>query len=208
MTAEPINSVSHAEAASNLPPIEAATAAPDPARPVMRFSLRHLFWLVTGVCIFLAIFASFQEGSYGAIALLMTIAVVILHLLSTAVGNRLRAETDRQTGTFQPLDGAGLTPAQLSQISLGGCSSRSPLHTRGMALRWLPMLVVAGALLGGCLGALLLELTVGGHTTSIGVAVGALSSAVLGGWFAFLGGSFSAIIRQGWRDALADSKSN
>jgi hypothetical protein len=206
MTAERRNSVCSANAPGELPHSDAATVVPFPGRPVVRFSLRHLFWLITATCIFLAIMASSQEGSFAAIALLMTIAVVVLHLLSTAVGTRLRAESDKQLAPFRPLDGTGLTPAQLSQAALDGSAPRSPLHVRGMSLRWLPMLVVAGALSGGCLGALLLELTIGGRTTTAGVAVGALSSAVLGGWFAFLGGSFSAIIRQGWRDALADPK--
>jgi hypothetical protein len=208
MTSERRNSVCSANAKGELPHSDAATVDLHPTRPAVRFSLRHLFWLVTAACIFLAIMASSQEGSFAAIALLMTIAVVLLHLLSTAVGTRLRAQSDEQLAPFRPFDVTGLTSAQLSQTALDGSESRSPLHIRGMSLRWLPMLIVAGALAGGCLGALLLELTIGSRTTMAGVAVGALSSAVLGGWFAFVGGSFSAIIRQGWRDALADPKIN
>jgi hypothetical protein len=177
----------------------AAVDFPEPARPVLRFGLRHVFWFVTAVSVLLATFASFPDGSYGSIALMMAIFVVVLHLLSTAVGSHLRAEADKQTAVFRPLDCSGLDPRCSMQTP-------SPLHTHGLALRWLPLLIVAGAVLGGCVGAVLLEATIGGRTTAVGVAIGALSAAVLGGWFAFLGGSFTAILRQGWREAVAQQK--
>ena len=73
-------------------------------------------------------------------------------------------------------------------------------------MRRLSWFVASGAVLGGCLGATFLEMTIGGRTTAVGVAVGAISTAVLGGWFAFLFGSFSAILRRGWQEAVAQQK--
>ena len=70
----------------------------------------------------------------------------------------------------------------------------------------LPLWVAVGAAVGGVIGAAVLELTIGDHTTAVGIAVGAVSTAILGGWFAFLGGSFWAILRQGWRDAVSETK--
>ena len=71
---------------------------------------------------------------------------------------------------------------------------------------WLRTVVVAGAIVGGCIGARACwRLTIGHRTSPVGIAVGALSTAVLGGWFAFLGGSFWAIFRQGWREASPTS---
>jgi hypothetical protein len=209
MTTATITVVSPAGVAVTLPQSSSATSSRhDPVPPIFRFSLRHLFWFVSAASILLAILASLPAGSYGFIALPLAISVIILHLLSTAVGNRLRAEADRQTGVFRPIDGKGLAPAETTQAALCVAASRSPLHARGLSIRWLPLLIVCGALLGGCIGAVLLELAIGSRTTPVGVAVGALSSAVLGGWLAFLGGSFFAIIRQGWLDAVAEPKTN
>jgi hypothetical protein len=69
-------------------------------------------------------------------------------------------------------------------------------------LVWLPKLIAAGAVVGGCGGALLLALAMGGRTSLAGVAVGSISFAVIGAWFGFVGGSFYAIFRHGLRDAI------
>src|SRR4029077_21209508 len=122
----------------------------------------------------------------------LAIAVVALHLMSTAVGSHLRAEADKNTAVFKPSD------VSVALASKATEASRSPLRTHGLSMRWLRLLVATGAVIGGSLGAVLLELTNGSRTTSVGIAVGALSMAVLGAWCAFLGSSFSAILRRGW----------
>jgi hypothetical protein len=184
------------------PAAQAEPSLYDQGRPAFRFGLRHLFWFVTGVSVLLAATASFPEGSYGSLALLLAIAVVALHLMSTAVGSHLRAEADKHTAVFLPTDVSAALASKAAE------ASHSPLRTHGLAVRWLPLLVAAGAVVGGCIGAVLLELTIGSRTTSLGVAVGALSTAVLGAWCAFIGSNFSAILRRGWRDAVADPKTN
>jgi hypothetical protein len=173
-------------------------------RPRLHFSLRHLFWAVTAVSLLLAAVTRFP-GGYGSIAFLLALAVMVLHLMSTAVGTRLRAETDKQTGVFRPVAARTRDSANSSEVSATG-ESNSLLRRRGFAMPWLPMLVAAGAIAGGCLGIAILELTIGHLSTTTGVLVGAVSAAVLGGWFAFLGGCFTSILRQGWRDAVADGK--
>jgi hypothetical protein len=67
-------------------------------------------------------------------------------------------------------------------------------------------LIVAGTLLGGVGGAVVLAFALGPRTPLAGVLVGGFSLAVLGGWFAFLGGSFFGIFRHGIRDALAEQQ--
>ena len=69
----------------------------------------------------------------------------------------------------------------------------------------LPLLIIVGTILGGSLGAAILALSIGHRVTAAGIAVGALSTAVLGGWFAFVIGCSSAIFRQGWKHAVAGS---
>jgi hypothetical protein len=70
----------------------------------------------------------------------------------------------------------------------------------------LPRLILAGVLFGGVGGAILLVILIGPRTSLAGILVGAISLAVLGGWFSFLGGSFYGIFRHGLREALADQR--
>jgi hypothetical protein len=172
-----------------------------PQKPSLRFSLRSLFLLVTAAGVLLAICSNADGGGYAPIALLLAISVIVLHLLSTVVGNHLRSEADREIGVFRVL--GDLAAAETASLPAADVTP-SPLCTHGLGIRWLPMLVIAGAVIGGCLGAFLLEAIVGGQTTAVGIAVGALSTAVLGAWFAFLAGNFWSIVRQGWRDATTD----
>lgn len=70
----------------------------------------------------------------------------------------------------------------------------------------LPLWVAVGSAVGGVIGIAVLELTIGDRTTNVGIAVGAISTAIVGGWFAFVVGNFWAILRQGWQDAVAETK--
>jgi hypothetical protein len=68
----------------------------------------------------------------------------------------------------------------------------------------LPRLIVTGVIVGGIIGATVLAAALSYRITLGGMIVGGLSSAVLGGWFAFLGGSFYGIFRHGLRDAITE----
>jgi hypothetical protein len=84
---------------------------------------------------------------------------------------------------------------------------RSPWHERrSTPLPWLPRLVVAASLAGGLLGAALLTLLIGDRTSAAGIVVGAISTAVVAGWFAFVGYSFYGVFRHGLRDAMAEER--
>src|SRR4029077_18190019 len=97
----------------------------------------------------------------------------------------------KHTAVFLPTDVSAALASKATE------ASHSPLRTRGLAVRWLPLLVAAGAVVGGCIGAVLLELTIGSRTSSVGIAVGALSTAVLGAWCAFIGRQLLASSRRG-----------
>jgi hypothetical protein len=185
---------------------EGATNYKKLRKPALRFSLRNLFSFITAAGVLLAICSSCEGGGYAPIAVLLAVSVVLLHLISTVVGNNLRSEADKQTGVFRSF--GDTASEQIIRAPLARDITPSPLHTRGRTMRWLPMVVLAGAAVGGCLGAILLEAIVGGRTTAVGVAVGALSTAVLGAWFAFLGGNFWSILHKGWRDAVAEHKTS
>jgi hypothetical protein len=178
-------------------------------RPLFRFDLRQLLWFVAALSGLMAALVSLP-GLIAA-ALLLAVLVVSAHVLSTAIGTRLRAQTDeaqrredcgnlgeKLAGMRGDFELRAATPQNLK---------RSPWHRRGStALPWLPRLIIAGGLAGGVAGAFLLAATIGHRTSAAGIVVGSISLAVVGGWFAFLVGSFYGIFRHGLRDALAEQQ--
>jgi hypothetical protein len=188
-----------------------ATSAPDslsrpagqpPQLPVLRFGLRHLLGFMAVVGTLLA--GMVASDGVTALVLLLTVLVVVLHVSSTALGHRLNAHAERQRAweAIHPAtDARGSAESVVAALAAG-----SPLYGRRSSIRWLPLLVAAGALLGVCGGAVLLSATVGQRASVLGIAVGAISLGVVGGWFAFLGTSFWTIVRQGWLEAVDHQK--
>jgi hypothetical protein len=175
--------------------------------PIFRFGLRQLFWFIAVVSTLLAAIVSAQGVT--ALALLLAALVVAAHILSTAIGSQLRSHADQALAVTQsnkPHDDSR-SVANRSKIEAIQSAARSPWHGRGStALPWLSRLIAAGALAGGTAGGLLLFATIGHRTSLAGIVVGSISLAVLGGWFAFLGGSFYGIFRHGVREALAEQR--
>jgi hypothetical protein len=174
--------------------------------PLFRFRLRHLLFFVAVVSFVLA--ATVLAHGVAALALLLASLVVAAHLFSTALASRLRSRADSEQAVARTMWLAHQSERRsYDHSSEIPRSVPSPWHARGSTtLPWLPQFIVAGILVGGILGATVLILTIGQRITLAGVAVGGLSSAVLGGWFAFLGGSFYGIFRHGLRDAIEEQK--
>jgi hypothetical protein len=170
--------------------------------------LRQLFYFVALVSVVLA--ATVLSQGIAAVAMLLAALVVSAHLFSTALASRLRSRADDEQriahiDSPEPAEAAGPVE-QANGTEIPRCS-RSPWHFRGStALPWLPRLIVAGVAAGGMIGAAVLATTIGHRSTAAGIIVGGISSAVLGGWFAFLGGSFYGIVRHGLRDAVAEQR--
>jgi hypothetical protein len=138
----------------------------------------------------------------------LAVLVVAAHLFSTALASRLRERTDEAQALARAAGCRSIehSSERSNDPAIPHCV-RSPWHARGStSLPWLPWLILAGVVIGGTLGTAVLFLTIGHRTTLAGVAVGGISSAVLGGWFAFVGGSFYGIFRHGLRDAIAEQK--
>jgi hypothetical protein len=176
-------------------------------QPLFRFGLKQLFWFV-GACSLLLAGIVLSDG-LTTLALLLASLVVVAHLFGTALGSRLRAQSDREhTWRFDSefADSAGLAASDSPRLPALN-NLRSPWHgRRTTALPWLPRLILAGVLFCGVGGAILLAILIGPRTSLAGILVGAISLAVLGGWFSFLGGSFYGIFRHGLREALADQR--
>lgn len=182
-----------------------------PQLPALRFGLRQLFWFVAVVCMLLA--ALVVVEGVASLVLLLAVLVVAAHVAGTALGSRMRLHADQvrvwETAHKIDLDGCESGGDRSRRIDVERAdASPSSLGRHGNALWWLWPLVVAGVAVGGGLGAVFLEWTIGPRTSAAGVVVGAVSLAVLGGWFAFLGGSFVGILRSGWRDALASERAD
>jgi hypothetical protein len=187
---------------------------PDPAPvaaelPLFRFRLRQLFVFVAALSTLLAAVVSSQ--GLIALALLLAVSVVAAHVFSTVLGTRLRGQADRAQAlnqqnfpSFRVNDGRLGRPGGVVDLPP---VRRSPWHRRGSTLLpWLPRLVITGIVLGGVGGAMTLAAAIGHRTRPAGILVGSFSLAVLGGWVAFLGGSFYGIFRAGLQEALADQQ--
>jgi membrane protein implicated in regulation of membrane protease activity len=179
-----------------------------PSESLFRFRLRHLLLFVAAVSTLMAGLVTFR--GIPAVGFLLAALVVAFHVFGTALGSRLRSNADRAR--------ARANSSQAETAGRGGkCDHRSvtpeteivqpPWYARGgVPLPWISRLTAIAVCLGGCLGAVLLTLTVGHRTSAAGLVLGAMSLATLSGWFAFLGGNFYANVRRGLREALDDQR--
>jgi len=174
-------------------------AEPERPLPTLRFSLRHLFWLIAIASVTLTALVTLRGPSYAQLAMLLAASVVALHVFSTALGTKLRGCYADDQHISQP---PPPTESDVETASLAAATTPSLLSHCGREQRRLPLGIALGAIVGGSCGVIALVATIGEHTTSTSIAVGALSTAVIGAWFAFLGISFCTILRQSWRDAV------
>jgi hypothetical protein len=181
--------------------------------PLFRFGLRQLFWFVAVVSTLLT--AIVLSHGVTALALVLAALVVAAHVFSTALGSRLRWHANQaRASSLEPGPTTGSTAAHTqlhgaSAVPLTSSAAQSTWHVRGGAsLPWLPTLIIAGVLTGGFAGSVLLTMTIGHRTSPAGILVGGVSLAVLGGWLAFLGGSFYGIVRHGVREAVSEHRND
>jgi hypothetical protein len=169
---------------------------------LFRFSLRKLLVVFALATLLIATTAT-SHGLTAAVVMLAAL-VVTLHLLSTAIGTQLRSHADRQ------IESRSLhRPGHVSDARTNSSpeQSRSPWHERrNTPLPWLYRLVTATVVLGAVAGVILLSGAIGHRSSPVGILVGSLSTAVLGGWIAFVGYSFYSVFRDGIRDAMAKDR--
>ena len=178
--------------------------------PLFRFGLRQLFLFVAAFSILLAALAI----SHGltVVMILLSVAVVVMHVFATALGTRLQARTEQERfrqRSVQPkiIETNESTSEQFAKLQAIRSGPRSPWHGRGSTyLPWLPRLVIGAMVLGGLSGGIFLGGTIGHRTSLEGIIVGAASFAVLGGWISFLGGNFYGVFRHGFREAVAEQQ--
>jgi hypothetical protein len=172
---------------------------------LFRFRLRQLLAVVTLICLFLAAVVS-SSGLAAAVLILATL-VVIFHIFSTALATRLREHTDQSISWQATIDEESGRRRSDADQTVGARMPRSPWHARASTpLPWLPRFVIGVSLCGGILGALVLAVTNDRQASPAGIAVGAISIAVVAGWFAFVGYSFYGVFRHGLRQAMAEER--
>lgn len=175
----------------------------EPQLPVLRFGLKQFFWWITAASILLAVLVAVPYG-LSLIALVLAISVVTLHVLSTALGTRLRDHANERRA-WEAGRGSTLQPASSPAAIPLPSIRRSPLHGHDQPLRRMRVCLTAGAILGGLFGIAALSLLLGNRTTIAGILVGSASTAIVGAWIAFIAASAWSIFRQGWRDAVRET---
>ncbi|MEX0711406.1 MAG: hypothetical protein WD278_03600 [Pirellulales bacterium] len=181
--------------------IEPADAAPnrptEAARP-FQFGLRALFAGVAGLC---ALFALMDVVGFPWSVVLAWFALLgFAHVAANAWGTKAarRTPSDRpdQPGPGRGGPGSTATERALVQSVIQLRENKRPGRSMVAA-------TVAAALVGGSLGTLLLVASALQRAGIAGVAIGGVSSAVVGGLFGFLASSFVEVAAGAWHEAAA-----
>jgi hypothetical protein len=170
--------------------------------PPLHFCLRQLLLFVAAVSMLLAGLVTLQ--GLPALALLLASLVIAFHLLSTAIGSRLRLYGNAQAAHPCASPPSAMPAPHLADPPLPPLARPMPWYGRTeVSYAWLPTVVAAAVVLGGSLGAVLVSLTAP-RATLPALVVGAISLAALSGWDAFLSGNFLGNLRRGLGEAVAE----
>ncbi len=133
--------------------------------------------------------------------LLLAVLAVGLHVGGTAIGTRLRDHANERRAW--EAERSRVERNDVGPVALAVSNRpRSPWHGKERPLARLRNSVVTGAIVGGTLGLVGLSMAMGERTTLGGIAVGGVSTAVVGAWLAFVAVNSWTIFRRGWRDAV------
>jgi hypothetical protein len=176
--------------------------------PHFRYCLRDLLLYTAFLCLLLA--GMVLTRGVGAAVVLLAALAVAAHVLSTALGSRLRefngTRSDQQRWDGDQTNGTG-DDAHVPDFATYCPQPRSSWHGHErIGRRRVMTLIFAGSLLGGILGGGFLFVDIGDRTSVAGIVIGAFSLVVLGGWLAFLASSFYMIFRHGLSEAIAEQQ--
>lgn len=163
-----------------------------------RFRLRTLFFVVTVCGVLFGVMHAL--GPVASVALAMVMASIGLHVAGNALGTARRdASTEPLSESFR----SSIEDALLKQH----CEAARGAHRlrESTPLGWtIRITTLLGASTGLALGIVgLREWT---NAELPGLVFGAMSAAVLGGFFGFLTGSFLEIARRAWWQATCESR--
>jgi hypothetical protein len=161
-----------------------------------RFTLRTMLLAVTALgCLFGMMSAL---GTVWSMVILLFGCLVAGHVLGNSLGTRLRDGAPKRSGVSQALRDARFAVTHRSGVEGSGLSQRTRLSRVTLVMSFGG--ATAGAFLGGT-GLAAIYPDAGAPA----VALGVVSSAVLGGFMGFLTSSFLSVTLKAWREALAQS---
>ncbi len=174
-----------------------------PGKPP-QFALRTLLLGVTLCCILFGLMRII--GPLASSALVFFLLLVALHVGGNVLGTSLSSKSPRKFISSAVDDGDG-PPLAIESLALSRRKPPGPSRLRERtSVGWSIVISTGlGSMFGGSLGWLGYYFLV--HTTTAGIVVGSVSSAVLGGFFGFLTASFLSNILRAWRQALATAHS-
>lgn len=163
-----------------------------------RFRLRTLFFVVTLCGVLFGVMHAL--GPMASIGVAMVLATIGLHVAGNALGTMRRDATTQQVGErgHDPVDTSLVIEQCLQAKATHRLRESAPL---GWTIRITTLL---GATVGLVLGIVVLEQLT--HAALPGLIFGAMSAAVLGGFFGFLSGSFLEVARRAWWQAMCESR--
>ena len=157
-----------------------------------RFSLRALLAVVSVLCVLFALMSA--VGTIWSLMIVFFLSLVMAHVMGNSLGTKLCSRTSRlvpplgaQLGNLESFEVAG--PRRLAE--------RSGLNRATIAM------TLGGATVGGIVGGTALAATYPGASAGA-VALGIISSAVLGGFFGFTASTFFSVARAALREALSE----
>jgi hypothetical protein len=172
---------------------DAASDVPELQR-LPQYRLRSLFLLIACLAVLFAVMGTI--GPIASAGLLFLLTMIGLHVAGNALGTTLRDHSSSQIHRQSP------PPAEFGlSATLGAWKTFTPRLSEHTRLVWVIRAVsLAGALAGGVLGYTVFGQM--GPVSAAGLAIGAISFAVLGAFFGFLIGSFLEMLLSAWRQAL------
>ena len=161
-----------------------------------RFTLRTMLLAVTALGCLFGVMSVL--GTVWSVAILLFGCLVAGHVLGNSLGTRLRDGAPKRSGVSHAPRDARFTATHRSSIEGSGLSRRTRLSRITLVMAFGGG--AAGAFLGGT-GLAAIYPDAGAPA----VALGVVSSAVLGGFMGFLTSSFLSVTLKAWREALAQA---
>jgi hypothetical protein len=175
---------------------------------LMRFGLRHLFIVFSLAAVMFALMATM--GGAWPIVISSLAALIAAHLFGTALGTRLR-DTSSEVQQWKSRPGSPdadepVAPPQPVRVNELRLPVTTPLASFEKVGRWRRCCIAAGAAAGACLGLAGILIAGQGDVTLPGLALGAASCSILGGWTALLAVNFYSIARHTLRQATSEPR--
>lgn len=169
----------------------------DPPRKRLRFKLRTLLLAVAVLSAMLAI--AVRVGPVWSLAIGWTLLLVAAHVVGNAFGTKAVENSPSRDELGDSSEGSTSSgPVEFAPATR--------LH-RSTRLGWLTFLLTAvGAIIGGVIGTVGLIAAYAEQGAYVGIALGIVCAAALGGFFGFLGATSLGMTLRAWNEAAKHAR--